>query len=326
MLPPPPAGTTRHTKLYHEDGNLVFRAGDTLYCVHASVLKSQSPLLKSLLCLMQPEDRAESVRAMQAYFSAACSAAAPGGVCDHRQGSCDWNPIVIPFPPEDIEELLLLVYLDNPDSAFLTSMDRQLRVLRAAHYLQMPQKFEFAHLQLSAWHYMPALLRLHYALAFDIQDWVRPALEDALSVKRAVDDFPHEHCILLGQWYPRVMKYKYMVDCARLRVALYAPPVVHSADCQHLNKCADAWAVHWYAGFIRWYLAPTQPLPPDEALDTLLKHSTAVPDMSDACVELTLDIIAENNLFGRAEQDVVENAIREFEAAIDRHSGGAVLM
>ncbi|EJD41402.1 hypothetical protein AURDEDRAFT_169563 [Auricularia subglabra TFB-10046 SS5] len=243
---------TRDESFYDEDGNVVFRADDTLFRVHRSRLSRSSIVFKSLFDL-PPEDSL------------------------HSEGSSEQRPIVLSDDVEDVRALLWALHLLHAISKTCT---RLLRVSRLAH------KYEFEHLDRWALETAFAFLGNHLfdlshsfiSQLFEVtrlcapddlsvaEDIIRSALEckraDLAVVLTTADahglpslaGYAYHRTLLSGTWLrdaslPPQIRTNLLAGyhaCSELWLELRrTPPAITRHVCKHLGPCLWMWGEVW---------------------------------------------------------------------------------
>ena len=159
---------------------------------------------------------------------------------------------------------------------------------RAIYYLEDPStKF-------------PNLFKFHASIKYNIPQWTRPAFDILVSTDWNLGELP-----LLANYdlsleiIDLVIKTRDIVFREQRRLATLAPPVSHHVDCGQYrrDKCNEAWKAAWILAIGRQvvHVDPLFQLQPYQAANAI--RALVVPGMSNRCLELTIEKIAQGDAF-----------------------------
>jgi len=257
----------RHTRFWFPDGNIVFQAGETLFCLHRSILAMHSEAMETILSL-------------------------PSGVAN--DGADDGHAILLEgISSEEFEYFAAWVYHVG-SIAQQHSVPSLTAILKISRWLMIENSISWAIDRLEVLDLSPAH-RLELARKYDIPQWIPRATQELISSPLGtINEKDLSHLDL--RIYSIIAKAREVLERERKTIAAVPPGLSldPDPDCppnQH-RYCRDTWARFWWQKVARQLLHPTNPLP----FNTLIAYIAEQPHpegLRTACKEQYIGDIIE---------------------------------
>lgn len=277
MDPPPSNPPVRSLEFYYPDGNVVFQVSGVLYRLHKSVLTARLDLFGGMFILSDGSEQ-------------------PGGHHDHGQD--DEHAVQIAdgvAVREDFEALIKHIYGQwtappYPVPFLLSILKLSTRWgsedgrERAIYHLGDPNT-NFSN-----------LLKFHASIKYNVPQWTRPAFDVLVSTDWKLGDLPTLAGYDLSlELIDLVIKTRDIVFREQRRLATLPPPVSHHQNCGEgkRSKCNEAWKAAWILAIGRQiiHVDPLFQLKHYQATEVI--RGLVVPGMSEHCLDLTVERLAE---------------------------------
>ncbi|KAG1863037.1 hypothetical protein F4604DRAFT_1929213 [Suillus subluteus] len=217
---------------YFSDGTHIFRIGDSLFKVHASILGDKSLGFRDMFAASQ-DTQLEEV-----------------------DGSADDKPIFVPL---QVSENAFELFLSMEADALKIPNDTVIQLLELSDmYLckDAPQ---------------PLLTQINTTyLKYNIKDFLPHAFECLVSA--CINDISDDECHAVGPIVWNTMfKVKERLDVHRRIIACEAPPMVHTGTCTKQKRFKEDWKQLWWNGMGRFLLDGRNPQPYKDAVERFEK-------------------------------------------------------
>ncbi|KAI6154588.1 hypothetical protein BKA82DRAFT_166266 [Pisolithus tinctorius] len=230
------ASLQKHPKYWFTDGNIVFQADDTLFCLHRGALFVHSPTLEGIFTL-------------------------PSGVVN--DGVDEEHPIKLPgISGGEFEHLVSWMYHVGS-----VHHDRNLpslvAILKVSRLWQIDNSIDWAIAHLNQLN-LSAVTKLELACKYTIPQWIPPSV--CLLLLNPLSAITEDEAYCLGiRVYSIIAKAHEALDMERHIIAavppgLSLPPLSLCTPSQHSN-CKDIWAHFWWQKIAHQLLHPYNPLP-----------------------------------------------------------------
>ncbi|KAG1722058.1 hypothetical protein EDB19DRAFT_1916925 [Suillus lakei] len=272
----------RHSEFWFGDGNIVFRASNTLFCVHRGVLVRHSPALEAILAM-------------------------PSG---YDTDGTEQLPIVLhQISEEDFTYFLNWVYHISsvpppPEEQLLVA------ILKVSHLWMISNSIKFAIDGLENLTLQPTR-RLELARLYSIPQWIAPAIHEIIPMS-LVNTTNTEAAQMGFKVYTIIAWAKEVIERERRALAAYPPSLLvspsFSCSARSHSRCKEAWSGFWWKKVARAILHPTNPLPLTQTLQLIIE--APLPDgMNVACRQAMIDAMIELDGL-EVEERIIEGVIR----------------
>ncbi|KAG1893888.1 uncharacterized protein F5891DRAFT_1195803 [Suillus fuscotomentosus] len=272
----------RHSEFWFEDGNIVFRAGNTSFCVHRGVLVRHSPALEGILAI-------------------------PSG---YDTDGTEQLPIVLQqISEQEFTHFLNWVYHISsvpppPEEQFLVA------ILKISHLWMISNSIKFAIDGLENLTLHPTR-RLELARLYSIPQWIAPAIREIMT-SSLTNTTDNEATQMGFKVYTIIARAKEVMERERRALAAYPPSLLVSASfscsARSHSQCKEAWSGFWWKKVARAILHPKNPLPLTQTLQLILE--APLPNgMNAACRQAMVDAMIELDGL-EVEERIIEGVIR----------------
>ncbi|KAG1751725.1 hypothetical protein EDB19DRAFT_1824639 [Suillus lakei] len=271
----------RHSEFWFGDGNIVFCASNTPFCVHWGVLVCHSPALEAILAM-------------------------PSG---YDTDGTEQLPIVLHQISEDFTYFLNWVYHISsvpppPDEQLLVT------ILKVSHLWMISNSIKFTIDRLENLTLQPNH-RLELARLYSIPQWITPAIHQMILMS-LVNTTDTEAAQMGFKVYTIIARAKEVIEREHQALAAYPPSLLVSPSfscAAHLHRqCKEAWSGFWWKKVAHAILHTTNPLPLTQTLQLIIEAS--LPDgMNVACRQAMIDVMIELDGL-EVEERIIEGVIR----------------
>ncbi|KAG1733537.1 hypothetical protein EDB19DRAFT_1911523 [Suillus lakei] len=272
----------RHSEFWFGDGNIVFRASNTLFCVHRGVLVRHSPALEAILAMPSgyDTDGTEQLPIVLhqiseedfTYFTYFLS----------------WVYHISSVPPPPEEQLLVTI-------------------LKVSHLWMISNSTKFAIDGLENLTLQPTR-RLELAQLYSIPQWIAPAIHEIIPMS-LVNTTNTEAAQMGFKVYIIIAWAKEVIERERQGISCLPTLTPCFTIFQLLSfRCKEAWSGFWWKKVAHAILHPTNPLPLTQTLQLIIE--APLPDgMNVACRQAMIDAMIELDGL-EVEERIIEGVIR----------------
>ncbi|KAG1750998.1 hypothetical protein EDD22DRAFT_957812 [Suillus occidentalis] len=272
----------RHSEFWFEDGNIVFRASNTLFCVHRGVLVRHSPALEAILAIPSGYDTDGTEQ---------------HPIVLHQISEVDftyflnWVYHISSVPPPPEEQLLVAI-------------------LKVSHLWMISNSIKFAIGGLENLTLQPTR-RLELARLYSIPQWIAPAIREIIPLSLA-NTTDTEAAQMGFKVYTIIAQAKEVIERERRALAAYPPSLLiapsFSCSVRSHSRCKEAWSGFWWKKVARAILHPMNPLPLTQVLQVIVE--APLPDgMNITCRQAMVDAMVDLNGL-EVEERIIEGVIR----------------
>ncbi|KAF8516280.1 hypothetical protein JB92DRAFT_3142630 [Gautieria morchelliformis] len=269
-----------HPRFYIEDGSAISKVDRTLYKLHASLLKSSSPILRDMFAMpteSKPVDQASLI-----------------------EGASDEYPIQLqaPVTAEKFNDLLLWFYKKALE-----------HILEMTTFFMMDDGRNWSIAEIEGCG-LTAVQTLLMGQKYRISGWVATAVHRLLFTTQARLTLSDYHNLGIHNVFV-LDQARTQIQDHRLAVAFNPPKVVHNYTVcdRHCGPtaCAEAWKDAWWGGFARHYIQPDTHISPQEAMAKL--ENVLILDMTTECYLKTIEFITAKGVIAKEDAYVAATVV-----------------